>query len=227
MQSREFGWGMTLTEEQLKEINVKRARDVGYCDEVASKDVMGTTKKADLTESPFIRKLEYGSNKEGYWTGNHMIVQFEDCIDCLKVVYGEEYDFVFLFDHSSGHAKKRLNGLDSSRMNKTHGGIKQHATPIKEEAGYLGKYHDPENANMVRVGEKQDLNWEGDLGPDAGPWYLSPTDRLLQRDDQLIPLPPKKLTSNELITNILMKDAEGSMGNRAKLVGKDMKTLRK
>mmetsp|Transcript_18080 Transcript_18080/g.31860 ORF Transcript_18080/g.31860 Transcript_18080/m.31860 type:complete len:154 (+) Transcript_18080:288-749(+) len=130
MQSREFGWGMTLSEDQLKQINVKRARDVGYCDEVASKDVLGTTKKADLTESPFIRKLEYGSNKEGYWTGNHMIVQFEDCIDCLKVVYGEDYDFVF-----------------------------------------LGKYHDPENANMVTVGEKQDLNWEGDLVKDISKFF--------------------------------------------------------
>ena len=36
---------MILTEDQLKQINVKRARDVEYCDEVASKDVLGNTKK--------------------------------------------------------------------------------------------------------------------------------------------------------------------------------------
>ena len=44
----EFGWGMTLTEDQLEQINVKRARDVGYCDKVASKGVLGTTKKRIL-----------------------------------------------------------------------------------------------------------------------------------------------------------------------------------
>ena len=42
-----------------------------------------------------------------------------------------------------------------------------------------------------------------------------------------MPLPPKKLTSDELITDILMKDVERSMGNRAELVVKDLKPLRK
>ena len=184
---------MTLTEDQLKQINVKRARDVGYCDEVASKDVMGTTKKADLTESPFIRKLEYGSNKEGYWTGNHMIVQFEDCIDCLKVVYGEDYDFVFLFDHSSGH-EKRVNGLDSEKMNSGHGGLKQRPTMIKAKEGYLGPHHDPDNPLMVKVGHEQSLIWdESDLlTPESGPFNIPPEKRLGRRHDNLIPVKLKK-----------------------------------
>lgn len=48
MQSREFGWGMVLTADQLKDINAKRARDIEYYDKEASKDVLGTTKKKIL-----------------------------------------------------------------------------------------------------------------------------------------------------------------------------------
>ena len=46
-----------------------------------------------------------------------MIVQLEDCIDCLDVMYGDDYDFVFMFDHSSGHAKQQNNGLDAKKYN--------------------------------------------------------------------------------------------------------------
>ena len=63
-------------------------------------DVNGTLKKKMLEESPFVQLFEYGANKEGYWTGNHMILQLEDCIDCLKSVYGDTYEFLFLFDHA-------------------------------------------------------------------------------------------------------------------------------
>ena len=95
-QSREFGWGFELTADQLKKINEKRFRDGDYFNKVAAKDMLNRTKKHELTESPFIRKLWYGSNNKGYWTGNHTIAQLEDCMDCLKVLYGDEFEFVFL-----------------------------------------------------------------------------------------------------------------------------------
>ena len=160
MQCSEFGFGMELTDEELTKTNSKRKSDGDYFDTIAAFDVLGITKKKDLTESPFVRLLEYGANKEGYWTGNHMIIQLEDCIDCLDVLYGEEYEFVFLFDHSSGHAKKRVNGLDVTGMNKGPGGTLQHPTKIKQSKGYLGPYHDPTNPKMVQVGEMQRLNWD-------------------------------------------------------------------
>ncbi|KAL7525012.1 hypothetical protein ACHAXR_003180, partial [Thalassiosira sp. AJA248-18] len=144
-QSREFGWGLAISADQLEKINEKRMRDGEYFDKVAAKDVLDKTKKHKLTESPFIRKLWYGSNNEGYWTGNHMIVQLEDCMDCLQVLYADAFEFVFMFDHSSGHAKKRVNGLDADKMNCGSGGIKQHPTLIKEKEGFLGPYHDPTN----------------------------------------------------------------------------------
>ena len=131
-QSRELGFGMQLTAEQLKDVNRKRAEDIHYFDKVAAQDVNESTKKPVLTASPFLRLLEYGANNDGYWTGNHMILQFEDCIDCLRVLYAEQYDFVFLFDHSSGHAKKQENGEDASAMTQFHSGRLQKPTLIEE-----------------------------------------------------------------------------------------------
>jgi len=47
-----------------------------------------------------------------------MAVQFEDVVDCLKVILYPDYDIVFLFDHSQGHNKKRQGTLDVSGMGK-------------------------------------------------------------------------------------------------------------
>ena len=78
MQSRELGWGMTLTNDQLKEIHSKRATDVNCFYEVVAPDVLVTTNKGTLAGSPFLRLLEYGQKRDGYWTGNDMIVQLKD-----------------------------------------------------------------------------------------------------------------------------------------------------
>ena len=47
-------------------------------------------------------EFEYGGSKEGYWNYAHMVCQFEDCVDVLKILQ-PTYHFVFLFDQSSGH----------------------------------------------------------------------------------------------------------------------------
>jgi hypothetical protein len=60
-------------------------------------------------------------NNEGYWGYSHMVTQLEDSVDWVKVMY-PQFNFVFLFDHSSGHSKKRISGLDASSMNKEFGG---------------------------------------------------------------------------------------------------------
>jgi len=67
---------------------------------------------AELTKSPFIRYLQHGAGNDGYWNYDHMVVQIEDCIDCLKYLY-PQFDFVFELDHSSGHAKERPDGLST------------------------------------------------------------------------------------------------------------------
>ncbi len=43
--------------------------------------------KKQLISSPFIVEFEYGANLEGYWSYDHMVLQMEDCIDVLKLLY--------------------------------------------------------------------------------------------------------------------------------------------
>lgn len=117
--------------------------------------------KKVINESPFVKYFEYGQSHEGYWDYNHMILQLEDCIDCLKTLY-PQFDFIFMFDHSSGHTKKRRGGLDASGMNKWFGGaqptMRRTYTPTVD--GYLGPFHDPSNQNMIQPGQWQEMSFE-------------------------------------------------------------------
>jgi hypothetical protein len=81
----------------------------------------GTVKEQPLQSSPFVVEFEYGANAEGYWTYDHMVLQFEDCVDVVKVLY-PEYDYMFLFYHSCGHDRKRPDGLCVNSMRKGFGG---------------------------------------------------------------------------------------------------------
>ena len=74
-------------------------------------------------------------------------------------MFENKFDYSFLFDHGSVHAKKNTGGLDASSMNVGCGGpqSKIHDTIIKQEDGYLGPSHDPENPLMVRVGGIQNM----------------------------------------------------------------------
>ena len=75
----------------------------------------------------------------------------------LNGIFSGLYDYVFLFDHISGHAKKCTGGLDVGVMNVGYGGgkYKWRKLLIEEEDGYLGPHYDPANPNMVTVGEYQ------------------------------------------------------------------------
>ena len=139
-QSREFGFRFQLDDRQLQIINSKRNGET-YKDEEAAMTINKTIQKPSLTSSPFIKMFELGQNNEGYWTYNHMVLQLEDCIDCLQVVH-PEFEYVFLFDHSSGHAKKRKDGLDGGSMLRGYGGsqVRIHSSEMREVDGYLGSY---------------------------------------------------------------------------------------
>jgi hypothetical protein len=50
-----------------------------------------------------------------------MVLQFEDCVDVVKVLY-PEYDNMFLFYHSCGHDRKRPDGLCVNSMRKGFAG---------------------------------------------------------------------------------------------------------
>jgi hypothetical protein len=50
----------------------------------------------------------------------------------------DRYCYAFLFDHSSGHAIKRIGGLDVGAMNKGFGGKHMRGTLIKKKKDTLG-----------------------------------------------------------------------------------------
>ena len=57
-----------------------------------------------IVSDPTLVFFDTGVNGEGYWNCSHAKIQFEDVVDALYVVY-PGHDFLFLFDHSSGHIK--------------------------------------------------------------------------------------------------------------------------
>jgi hypothetical protein len=82
-------------------------------------------KKKKLTKSPFIRKLEIGIIKEGYWKYMHMCIQLEDCIDCIQYVCknrGWNFDISFELDHSSSHTHSQPNRLSLTDLRLGWGG---------------------------------------------------------------------------------------------------------
>ena len=75
-----------------------------------------------MDDNPFLRLLEFGANKDGYWNGSHFNIQVENMIDCLEVMY-PDFDHIILADQSSGHTRKRIGGCDITKMNTGYGGV--------------------------------------------------------------------------------------------------------
>ncbi len=84
-QSREFGFGLLVTDEQLKEVNEKwkheKYRDLSSAAEAAgSRDGA----KKPLEHSPFIHTFDYGADSEGFWNYNHLVIQLEETVLMLS-----------------------------------------------------------------------------------------------------------------------------------------------
>ncbi|KAI2492116.1 hypothetical protein MHU86_22452 [Fragilaria crotonensis] len=125
-----------------------------------------------------------------------MAIQFEDCVDCLKVIY-PQFDFAFLFDHSQGHAKKLANGLDAYSMNRGYGGAqpKMRESIIKAEDAYLGMH-----ARTLDVGSTQSFVFKPG---DVGPFWMTTEERELNRHDRILPpLPGNPRTRNKTIAEL-------------------------
>jgi hypothetical protein len=221
-QSRLLGFGKTLTCEELEKINKNRVGKT-YRDEAAANAVMATIYKKPLTESPFIRKLAIGVCYEGYWTGAHMSIQFEDVVDALNVLL-PHFEFVFIFDHSSGHDKKREDALNTATMNAHFGGQQpmQHNTVIKQQIGFLGPY-DP----MLAVGDTQTMVWGNPSSISDGPFNMSIPERQRRRHDIYTggsivkPKTKKDLTAELLALNVTMSTKRSWMGGYPKRYAAD------
>jgi hypothetical protein len=86
--SREFGFVINLTQEQLQKVNQVR-QGKKYSDEAALTETREKADKLPLKSSPFVIEFKYGANNQGYWNYNHMILQFEDCIDVVRTMWPE------------------------------------------------------------------------------------------------------------------------------------------
>ena len=81
------------------------------------------------TKHPNIRKyarefLEYGENKEGYWTRDKFVAQMKRAVVIAEIKYPKEdgWRHVWVFDHSSCHAAMADDALDVNKMNVRPGG---------------------------------------------------------------------------------------------------------
>jgi hypothetical protein len=77
-QSKEFGFGVVVSAEQLKEVNEKR-KNKKYKDLRAAAEA-GRSKdgfKKPFTTLSFVYTFKYGADSDGYWNYNHMVLQLE------------------------------------------------------------------------------------------------------------------------------------------------------
>mmetsp|Transcript_26808 Transcript_26808/g.33053 ORF Transcript_26808/g.33053 Transcript_26808/m.33053 type:complete len:391 (+) Transcript_26808:1059-2231(+) len=126
----------------------------------------------------FVSELEYGSNKEGYWTYDNMVLQLEDCIDCIKCLY-PDYDFMFLFDHSNGHDRLQPNGLSINKVRKYFGGKQPKMRSSKLTLNEFGPYHLA--TSNLQPGMMQHMIFDA---ADIGPFYFSETERNNRKFDK-------------------------------------------
>jgi hypothetical protein len=210
--SREFGFGMKLTSSQLDEINRERSKEENkyYSDKDAAFVRNGSEIKPKLTSSPFVHQFEYGNNLDGYWTYDCMILQLEDCIDCLKVLY-PSFQFCFLFDHSNGHDQMQPNGLNARRVNKNFRGKQPiMCDSVITDPSCFGEYHD--NTYNLQLNDSQKMNFTAD---DTGPFYLNETERLAQKYDtdtgKVCKRPILKERLVEMLKEMKMINPKGNM----------------
>lgn len=216
-QSREFGFGYHLTEEDLVIVNQYRRTHSTYVDADAANLINNSDQKKPLTleTNPFCLEFEYGATAEGYWTYDRMVLQLEDCADVLKALH-PEFDFVFLFDHSCGHDRGRDDGLNVSKMSSGYGGTQRamHSTEIKAEKGYLGKHQ-----RTLEIGDIQHMVFrEGD----DGPFWLTPEQRLARMHSEYYPPEMRPKNKDQLLQELRAKGVQ-----QAGLRGKRVADLKK
>jgi hypothetical protein len=195
-QSREFGFGMSLLPAELGKVNKfwMEKRPL-YTETESAIKVNGTAIKNSLANSPFVVIFEYGygAGKEGYWTYDHMCLQYEDCVDTIQVLY-PEYDSVWIFDHSCGHDRDREDGLTVGNLRVNWGGKQSRVrdTLIQDEAGYLGPH-------SLQVGDIQKMVFEEG---DDGPYYMKPINQQLHHYDQVKGKKIKKRLKKDLCADL-------------------------
>ena len=80
--------------------------------------------------------MEYGTDKEGYWTGEKFMLNVEKAVKIAEFKYKKEkHSIMWLFDQSSCHKAYAENALNVKRMNVRPGG----AQPCMHVTIWAGK----------------------------------------------------------------------------------------
>jgi hypothetical protein len=186
-----------MSRAQIDEVNDKYRDDHDYISAESSMHLHGTTKKKkltladfenDMSTSPFLYMFRFGQAHEGYWTHHHMKLQFEDVIDCLKVML-PGHDIVAIFDQSSGHTAKRSNALNAATMNVNFGGKAANMRSTVLTKKDIGPYQ-----HVLKAGDTQHLqfpNAEDCEGRD-GPFTMDIPTRLAHKLDCPEPVTQEK-----------------------------------
>ena len=181
------GFGLPMTPEELTGVNEyrKRPENKRYkCGQYGAPQALcrlvgkdETDLKPELLESPGVRCLHYGKDKDGYWDSHHMMVQMEDHADCLAVLF-PQCQIVDEYDWSGVHGVKKEDGLDAKTMNVKFGGKvgKKHPTvitdgcigPFAASINHDGVVHD----RKLQVGQTQSMVFAPD---DPPPFYALDT----------------------------------------------------
>ena len=174
--ARDFGVGILLNEEEFDKVNRRRlSKQWGtYISEESAKNVYGNISKKPFTDKlTLVRFFEVGVNLEGFWNYDQMALQVEDVYDVLAIKY-PNYDFLFIFDQSSGHGKMRVGSLNVYNMGVRWGGRQEklRTTTIQETGPYLG---------TLKVGDIQKMVFDDD---DDGPFYLDNNHRITRKYDR-------------------------------------------
>ena len=173
----ELGFVFDVSPDILAIVNAMRMNKK-YSDEEAACSIYGNTTKKELTSSPFVQELEYGQNKEGYWTYDRMILQLEDCVDVLKVLF-PDFDFIILFDHSNGHDRLQTDGLSITKINVGYGRTQPKMKPSKVPTSSFGPFHSDSYA--LQPGDTQRMQY---TAVDAGPCNMTEGERNSSKYDR-------------------------------------------
>ena len=204
---RELGFGLELSS-QLEKVNNYRKYQK-YCDEKAAIERKGKIEKDKLTTTPFKRFMQYGNMSDGYWLYEDMIIQVEDCVDCLKALYGNTYNYLFLFDHSNGHDCLSPDALSPTAIRKEFGGKQPYMKNSKIlNDKFLGPHDHP---HKLKVRDIQKMHFTED---DIGPFYLSEKERNERRADKIIGAIEIKMTKPEMVEALSTKGIKDPKGNR-------------
>ena len=196
--SRELGYNYQLSNYAKDEIN--KLRDgKHYSDKEAAVKEHGSSLKKPLSSSPFVKEFEYGSNNDGYWSYDQMVLQLEDCIDVLNFTH-PEFEILFMFDHSNGHDRLRPDGLNVNKINLKHGGRQPVMRNSKLTAAEFGPYHN--STYTLQPGMEQQMQF-GETH--EGPCYMPMEERINRRLDHFTGNKKDKLLTKAELSSELNK----------------------